>query len=105
MLAAAVLLHGKDQENVTVPSVISGRVHDAQRQPVAGARVYVIDSPVPVSDVAVLTDEDGSFSLTVPAAGTYRVGFMAEGLGTGEASVKATGGRLVPLNIELKPQP
>lgn len=54
--------------------VISGRVLDEARRPVAGAAVYVSVSPQALPDIAQLTDENGGFALAAPAAGQYVLG-------------------------------
>ena len=54
--------------------VIAGTVVDAQGDPVHGARVFIADAPVPVPDIAALTDAEGRFMLTAPAPGRYVVG-------------------------------
>ncbi|HEY9377479.1 MAG TPA: hypothetical protein VIQ02_10325 [Jiangellaceae bacterium] len=38
-------------------------------KPVAEARVFYTESPVPMPDVAALSGADGRFELTMPAAG------------------------------------
>lgn len=60
-------------------SIISGTVLDPDGQPVADARVYFLEGPVPLPDVAVLTDRNGEFTLTAPAPGTYKIGCTANG--------------------------
>ncbi len=50
---------------------ILGRVIDATGTPVVGASVAVSDSPLPVSDIAVLTGVDGRFSRGNLAPGSY----------------------------------
>jgi hypothetical protein len=41
--------------------------------------VYVVQAPVPVADIAALTDDRGHFSVSVPARGSYQLGISAEG--------------------------
>lgn len=67
--------------------VISGVVVDAAGRAVSDARVYVVDGPSPVTDVAALTDGEGRFALSAPADGTYTVECRAE---LGGASLAAT---------------
>ena len=52
---------------------LRGRVVDGTGQPVADATVVVIDAPVPVPDVAAVSDEDGRFVFGGLSAGTYRL--------------------------------
>ena len=43
------------------PSTIAGVIVDARGNPVEGARVYFVEGPVPLPDIAALTDSDGRF--------------------------------------------
>jgi hypothetical protein len=67
--------------------VISGVVRTARGRPVADARVYVKRSPVPLPDIAALTDEQGAFAFAVPAAGSYTLACSVEGQATREVTV------------------
>jgi hypothetical protein len=73
--------------------LISGRVVDAEGRPVAWARVMFARSPVPVPDVALLTGEDGSFTLSVPANGSYEILTMSDEHGQGTSTVEVAGDR------------
>jgi Carboxypeptidase regulatory-like domain len=82
-------------------SVISGRVLSADGQPVAGARVFFVSSPVPVPDVALLTDGTGRFSLTAPVPGAYRIGCSSDEFGSATITVDVPEGRNVEVEIRL----
>ena len=69
--------------------MIAGVVRDERGQPVAGARVYVVDAPVAVPDIAALTDDSGRFSIGVTAPGRYTVESAAEGRLPVRATVEA----------------
>ncbi|PSJ24249.1 hypothetical protein B7P34_34430 [Streptosporangium nondiastaticum] len=71
--------------------VIRGTVRDAAGAPVAGARVAFADGPVPLPDVAAVTDGEGRFALTAPAAGTYTLACRADG-GTATTRVRVAAG-------------
>ena len=45
----------------------AGRVVDGGGRPVPQAFVVVVDGPVPVPEIALVTDDDGRFVLTLPA--------------------------------------
>ena len=53
--------------------IISGVVRGPDGAPVAGARVYFVDSPAALPDIAALTDAGGRFRLAVPVPGIYRL--------------------------------
>ena len=59
---------------------IDGRSHLADDSPVIEARVFFGTAPVPMPDIATLTDEDGRFSLYAPAPGNYEIVCHADGL-------------------------
>jgi hypothetical protein len=63
-----------------MPAIIRGRVVDRQGRPVPDARVYILASPGNHPDVALLSGDDGGYSLpAVALPGTYRVGARAAG--------------------------
>ena len=84
------------------PSIISGTVLDPDRQPVADARVYFIEGPVPLPDLAILTDRNGEFTLTAPAAGTYKIGCTANGFEPTSVTVNVKRGQDVQVDIVLR---
>jgi len=55
------------------PLLVIGSVVDAAGHPVPDARVALTSSPVDVPDIALLTGEDGGFSIAVPVEGSYSV--------------------------------
>jgi hypothetical protein len=63
------------------PPVIAGVVVDAEGNPVEEARVYFVDGPVSLPDLAALTDRSGRFALSAPVLGTYQLGVVSEGHG------------------------
>lgn len=112
ILAAVLLLAGctgtpgqPDPSPTASPSptalVVSGTVLDAVGHPVAGATVLFADSPVAVPDIAVLTDDEGRFSLAAPAPGHYELLVNAAGHGEKRIDAEAGAGKRVPLSIEL----
>jgi hypothetical protein len=99
---AACLIFSQDIKMAKNQSMISGTVCDPKGQPVAEARVYFIEAPVSLPDVAALTDDSGKFSLTAPAAGTYRIGCSADGFAPITITVKVTNNQDVQVEIKLK---
>ena len=61
------------------PPEITGVVVDAEDNPVEEARVYFVVGPVPLPDIAALTDSSGRFALSAPVSGTYQLGVASEG--------------------------
>lgn len=61
-------------------SLIEGKVHQADGRPVVEARVFIAFGPVPIPDIAQLTDDDGRFTLAAPTPGSYQIGCHADGL-------------------------
>jgi Carboxypeptidase regulatory-like domain len=69
-------------------AVVSGRVLDAQGEPVSGARVFVLKAPGPVPDIALLTGDDGRFTLSLPMPGRYELACDSDVHGTTSAPVE-----------------
>jgi hypothetical protein len=84
--------------------VIRGVVRGPEGSPVAQARVFIAEGPVPVPDVAILTDDRGQFALAAPEPGTYRLTCSAEGFAQGSESVEA-GGQETHVEIRLGRRP
>lgn len=68
--------------------LIRGTVLGATGAPVAGAAVLIAAAPVPVPDVALLSSADGGFTLSVPAAGRYRLGARSDRHGQTEVALE-----------------
>jgi hypothetical protein len=79
--------------------LISGRVVDAEGKPVVEARVMFSRSPVPLPDIALMTGEDGSFTLSVPANGSYEILAMSDEQGQGTVTVDITSDRDVEVHV------
>lgn len=69
------------------PLLVKGTVLDTAGQPVGGARLMWLESPVAMPDVAALSQADGSFVLTVPVPGRYRLGCQTDAQGSAQAAV------------------
>jgi Carboxypeptidase regulatory-like domain len=64
----------------------SGRVVDAGGAPVPDALVTIVESTVPMPEIALMCDADGRFSLRLPP-GRFRLRAHGAG-GTGEVEVE-----------------
>jgi len=84
--------------------LVEASVTDPAGRPVPQARVYVVDAPVALPDVAVLTDANGTFRLSLPAPGTYRIGVSADGHAQQTATVVAAPGPPIALQVTLLPE-
>ena len=88
------------------PPVVAGMVVDAKGNPVEGARVYFVEGPVPLPDIAALTDSNGRFSLSAPGSGTYQLGVASEepeGFIQTTSVVDVSGEPRVDLEVRLNP--
>jgi len=83
-------------------SVIHGRVYDPKGEPVVEARVYFMEGPVSLPDLAVLTDGNGEFSLSAPTAGTYQIGCAAYGFVSTTVTVHITSGQDAQIEIRMR---
>lgn len=82
-------------------SLIEGLVLDARGHPVAGARISWARAPVPVPDMALLTDPNGRFALAAPAPGRYTLRCDSDQQGSAEEQVQATG-QALQVTLKLK---
>ncbi|HEU4455515.1 MAG TPA: carboxypeptidase-like regulatory domain-containing protein [Longimicrobium sp.] len=73
-------------------AVVRGEVRGPDGRPVAGARVVITSSPVPVPEIAAVTDAAGRFALGAPAPGEYAFTAHADD----ESAGTATGAVRVP---------
>lgn len=84
-------------------AVIAGTVLTTTGQPVAEARAYYVAGPVPLPDIAALTDAAGRFFLEAPAPGSYRLECAAEGFESAVAVAEVVeAGREVGVEITLR---
>jgi Carboxypeptidase regulatory-like domain len=84
------------------PSIISGTVRDRDGKPLAMARIYFTDGPQPLPEIAALTNDDGTFSLTAPQPGKYVIQCAADGFATKSVTVTVAQGKTAHVDIELK---
>lgn len=84
------------------PGLISGVVYDARERPVAQARVYFTDGPVPLPEIAMLTGEDGSFTLAAPVPGTYQIAFARDKSAPTKVKVSVASGQKAHVKVKLK---
>jgi Carboxypeptidase regulatory-like domain len=81
---------------------IEGRAHLADDSPVIEARVFFGAAPVPLPDIAALTDDDGRFSLYAPAPGTYQLVCHADGLDPATVAIDVLpGSESIAVDVEL----
>ena len=83
-------------------SLVSGVVRDPGGKPVSDARVYFTAGPVALPDIAALTDSNGAYSLSVPAAGTYSIECVADGFAPESATVAVASGQKVGHDFLMK---
>jgi Carboxypeptidase regulatory-like domain len=80
--------------------LITGIVRDPGGKPVAGARISFVQSPVPMPDVALVTGEDGRFTLGVPVKGPYELAVDTDGFQ--RATIRITIEKTSPVNVEIR---
>lgn len=79
---------------------IRGSVRGPNGDPVAEASVYFMEGPVPLPDIAQLTDDKGRFQMAVPVPGTYRIGVRAGEGDPTEVTVEVQGEE--PVEVEVR---
>ena len=82
--------------------VVHGRVVDEGGGAVGAAAVYIVNAPVSVPDVALLTDEHGRFTLSIPVPGRYTLGARSETAGVGHADVALAAGESIDVELQLR---
>ena len=81
---------------------IEGRAHLVDDSPVIEARVFFVTGPVPLPDIAALTDDDGRFSLHAPTPGAYELACHADGLDPATVPIEVDGdSESIEVDIEL----
>ena len=86
-------------------TTILGTVTGPSGEPVAEASVYFVEGPVPLPDIAQLTDDEGRFRLAAPVPGTYRLGARAPGCEAAEVTVEVGGEAEVAASLTLPATP
>lgn len=66
--------------------LIRGTVSSADGQAIAEARVFFAAAPVPMPDIAALTDDNGVFVVRAPRPGRYELTIVADGFTPTEAA-------------------
>jgi hypothetical protein len=82
--------------------LLSGVVVDPDGRPVPDARVALTAAPVEVPDIAVLTGEDGGFTITVPVSGSYRLAAYGD-RGRAEETVDVEHGGVADVRLVVRP--
>lgn len=72
-------------------ALISGKVVDREGKPVTGARVMFTRGPVSLPDTALMTGDDGTFTLSAPADGSYEILTITDEQGEGRTAVEVKG--------------
>lgn len=68
----------------------------------AGARVLFTCAPAPLPDVAALTGEDGSFTLSAPTSGGYELAVHADGFVPAFVRCELSAADAKPLRVILR---
>jgi Carboxypeptidase regulatory-like domain len=79
---------------------VVGTVLDRTGRPAAGATVMWLNGPVPLPDVALLTQADGSFVMSAPVPGPYTLACRRDPDGVARADVNV-GPQGARVNIRL----
>jgi hypothetical protein len=70
------------------PIIVAGVVRGPADEQVPEARVFIARAPVPVPDIAALTDAEGRFTLSLPVRGIYEVACVAEGYAPSSTTIE-----------------
>lgn len=83
--------------------VLAGVVRGPTGEPVPLARVLIAGGPVPVPDIAALTDAEGRFALSLPAAGAYQLECVADDFAPLSTTVEVGEGAVAQVELRLTP--
>ena len=83
--------------------LVTGKVVDGQGRPVAGARVFFSSGPGAYADVALLTGDDGEYTIAAPAEGEYEITTVADEHGSATTKVKVPGNGVNELELRVRP--
>lgn len=78
-----------------------GRVLDSTGAPVKGALIVIVSGTVPMPEIALVSDENGEFSLRLPP-GKFRLRAQGAGGKVGEAEVSGPQS-IADINITIAP--
>jgi hypothetical protein len=81
--------------------VIAGVVKANNGNAISGARVFFITGPVPLPDIAALTNIDGTFVLSAPVPGDYVIEVVSEGFVTKKVKISIEGNQQKHVEINL----
>ncbi|MBI4675563.1 MAG: carboxypeptidase regulatory-like domain-containing protein [Chloroflexi bacterium] len=85
-------------------ATISGRVTNAQNEPIARARLAFTKSSVPMPEIAYFTDATGNYKLTVPP-GQFTLAVFADGYASQERQVDTRQESQKNVDFVLQTQP
>lgn len=100
-MVVACLLFFLVESMQSKPGTISGTVLELNGKPIEDVRVYFVTGPLPLPEIAALTDKDGKFTLTAPAEGEYEIGFSADGYKSVTVSTTVTRGQNAQIEVRL----
>jgi hypothetical protein len=85
-----------------VAGIITGVVTNDRGEGISAARVWLSAGPVALPDIAGLSDERGSFTLSAPASGDYTVECAAENYRSESLRVTVRDGERVEIRFRLE---
>ena len=85
----------------TKPIIVAGVVRGPAGEQVVQARVFIARGPVPVPDIAALTDAEGRFTLSFPVQGSYEVACVAEEYAPSSTTIEVTDDRNLQVELRL----
>jgi len=71
-------------------SLLKLRIVNNIGQAVENARILLESAPVPIPDIAAMSDDHGQASISLPASGLYAIGCFAEGYKPYHFEIEAT---------------
>lgn len=75
---------------------------DPQDHPVVEAAVYLVSAPVPMPDIAQLTDEEGRFAFAAPSPGPYTIGVHSDRWGTTQKMIEVSAEEALEVHLRYR---
>jgi hypothetical protein len=99
-LSSAPSIVERDARTATKSIIVAGVVRGSAGDQVAQARVFIARGPVPVPDIAALTDAESRFILSFPVQGSCDVACVADGYAPSSTTIEVADDR--DLRVELR---
>ena len=86
------------------PTALRARVRTLEGKILKNTRVYFVESPVEMPDIAALTNDEGEVVMAAPRSGFYRLGFSLNGYKNRIVEVTVNDESEIQLEVNIEPE-